>query len=86
MKSEYIEILERLKNKQRKDHMKGAVTGSVQANNRLMKELRDIYNSETFKKGMEKLQRWFVAHHFGCLVLGYQKTFFLFILEREMWS
>lgn len=51
MKTEYIEILERLKNKQRKDHMKGSITGSVQANNRLMKELRDIYNSETFKKG-----------------------------------
>lgn len=52
MKTEYIEILERLKNKQRKDHMKGSITGSVQANNRLMKELKDIYNSETFKKGM----------------------------------
>lgn len=52
MKTEYIEILERLKNKQRRDHMKGAITGSVQANNRLMKELRDIYNSDTFKKGI----------------------------------
>lgn len=51
MKTEYIEILERLKNKQRRDHMKGSITGSVQANNRLMRELRDIYNSETFKKG-----------------------------------
>jgi ubiquitin-conjugating enzyme E2 Q len=51
MKTEYVEILERLKNKQRKDHMKGSITGSVQANNRLMRELRDIYNSETFKKG-----------------------------------
>lgn len=51
MKTEYIEILERLKNKQRRDHMKGSITGSVQANNRLMKELRDIYNSDTFKKG-----------------------------------
>lgn len=52
MKTEYIEILERLKNKQRCEHMKGSITGSVQANNRLMKELRDIYNSDTFKKGI----------------------------------
>lgn len=52
IKTEYMEILERLKNKQRKDHMKGSITGSVQANNRLMRELRDIYNSETFKKGL----------------------------------
>ncbi|KAK7603755.1 hypothetical protein V9T40_003754 [Parthenolecanium corni] len=56
MKTEYIEILERLKNKQRKDHMKGSITGSVQANNRLMKELKDIYNSETFKKGVYTIE------------------------------
>ncbi|XP_065221622.1 ubiquitin-conjugating enzyme E2 Q2 [Planococcus citri] len=56
MKTEYIEILERLKNKQRRDHMKGAITGSVQANNRLMKELRDIYNSETFKRGVYSIE------------------------------
>lgn len=65
MKSEYIEILERLKNKQRKEHMKGSVSGSVQANNRLMKELRDIYNSETFKKGQYFVQtKWLVS---GCV-------------------
>ncbi|XKL61886.1 hypothetical protein PGB90_001719 [Kerria lacca] len=56
IKTEYMEILERLKNKQRKDHMKGSITGSVQANNRLMRELRDIYNSETFKKGVYSIE------------------------------
>lgn len=31
--------------------MQGSVTGSVQATDRLMKELRDIYKSESYKKG-----------------------------------
>ena len=49
--SEHIATLERLKANQRQDYLHGTVTGSVQASDRLMKELRDIYRSETFKKG-----------------------------------
>jgi ubiquitin-conjugating enzyme E2 Q len=49
--SEHIATLERLKANQRQDYLHGTVTGSVQASDRLMKELRDIYRSDTFKKG-----------------------------------
>ncbi|XP_026687014.1 ubiquitin-conjugating enzyme E2 Q2-like [Diaphorina citri] len=49
---QYLEKLERLKQTQRQDYMKGAVSGSIQATDRLMKELRDIYRSDSFKKGV----------------------------------
>ncbi|EEB13516.1 ubiquitin-conjugating enzyme E2 Q2, putative [Pediculus humanus corporis] len=49
---EHIALLERLRQKERQDHLKGSVHGSVQATDRLMKELRDIYRSDTYKKGM----------------------------------
>jgi ubiquitin-conjugating enzyme E2 Q len=48
---EHLAVLERLRQSQRQDHLKGSVSGSVQATDRLMKELRDIYRSESFKKG-----------------------------------
>jgi len=48
---EHIATLERLKANQRQDYLHGTVTGSVQASDRLMKELRDIYRSDTFKRG-----------------------------------
>lgn len=58
-------ILERLKQNQRQDYLKGSVSGSVQATDRLMKELRDIYRSDSFKKGIysvdlvnESLYEW----------------------------
>jgi ubiquitin-conjugating enzyme E2 Q len=51
LETEHIATLERLKANQRQDHLQGTVTGSVQASDRLMKELRDIYRSDTFKKG-----------------------------------
>lgn len=35
----------------------GAVSGSVQATDRLMKELRDIYRSQSFKGGEFASQR-----------------------------
>ena len=47
----YVQVLERLKANQRRDYMKGTVSGSVQATDRLMKELRDIYRSPNFKSG-----------------------------------
>ena len=50
--SEHIATLERLKANQRQDYLQGTVTGSVQASDRLMKELRDIYRSDTFKRGI----------------------------------
>ena len=49
--TEHLQVLERLKANQRRDHMKGTVSGSVQATDRLMKELRDIYRSANFKSG-----------------------------------
>lgn len=48
---QYLVKLERLKQNQRQDYLKGAVSGSIQATDRLMKELRDIYRSDSFKKG-----------------------------------
>ena len=47
----FLQVLERLKANQRRDHLKGTVSGSVQATDRLMKELRDIYKSPSFKSG-----------------------------------
>ena len=49
--TEHLQVLERLKANQRRDYMKGTVSGSVQATDRLMKELRDIYRSQNFKSG-----------------------------------
>lgn len=37
--------------------VQGAVSGSVQATDRLMKELRDIYRSQSFKGGESTLGR-----------------------------
>lgn len=51
LETEHIETLERLKANQRQDYLQGTVTGSVQASDRLMKELRDIYRSDSFKMG-----------------------------------
>ncbi|KAG2462505.1 UB2Q1 enzyme, partial [Polypterus senegalus] len=48
---ENLAILEKIKKNQRQDYLNGAVSGSVQATDRLMKELRDIYKSESFKAG-----------------------------------
>ncbi|VVC28887.1 Hypothetical protein CINCED_3A024817 [Cinara cedri] len=53
---QHLETLERLRQNQRQDYLKGAVTGSVQATDRLMKELRDIYRSDSFKKGMYSVE------------------------------
>lgn len=52
---EHLATLERLRQNQRQDYLKGSVCGSVQATDRLMKELRDIYRSDSFKKGMLSL-------------------------------
>lgn len=44
-------VLERIRVNRREDHLKGTVSGSIQATDRLMKELRDVYRSESFKRG-----------------------------------
>ncbi|GFO50400.1 ubiquitin-conjugating enzyme e2 q1 [Plakobranchus ocellatus] len=46
---ENLAVLERLKQNQRQSYLKGSVSGSVQATDRLMKELRDIYKSDSYK-------------------------------------
>lgn len=46
-----LATLVRLKANQRDDYMRGCISGSLQATDRLMKELRDIYRSDSFKKG-----------------------------------
>ncbi|XP_054285467.1 ubiquitin-conjugating enzyme E2 Q2-like [Macrosteles quadrilineatus] len=56
MDAEHSNMLERLRQNQRQDYLRGQVSGSVQATDRLMKELRDIYRSETFKKGMYSIE------------------------------
>ncbi|XP_017782523.1 PREDICTED: ubiquitin-conjugating enzyme E2 Q2 [Nicrophorus vespilloides] len=53
---EHLATLERLRQNQRKDYLKGSVSGSVQATDRLMKELRDIFRSESFKSKMYEIE------------------------------
>jgi len=48
---QYLDTLKRLHDNQHQDHLKGNVAGSFQATNRLMKELRDIYKSDSYKEG-----------------------------------
>lgn len=45
-------LLEKVKSTQRQDHLKGNKFGSPTANDRLMKELRDIFRSDNYKNGM----------------------------------
>jgi ubiquitin-conjugating enzyme E2 Q len=45
------EILTRVTNFQRQQHLQGNPSGSVTASDRLMKELREIYRSENYKNG-----------------------------------
>ncbi|KAL1492075.1 hypothetical protein ABEB36_012570 [Hypothenemus hampei] len=56
MNVEHLATLERLRQNQRQDYLKGSVSGSVQATDRLMKELRDIYRSESFKNKMYQIE------------------------------
>ena len=46
-----------MKANQRRDYLKGTVSGSVQATDRLMKELRDIYKSPSFKSGAYQVNK-----------------------------
>nr|XP_036865870.1 ubiquitin-conjugating enzyme E2 Q2 [Manis javanica] len=53
IEKENLAILEKIRKTQRQDHLNGAVSGSVQASDRLMKELRDIYRSQSYKTGKD---------------------------------
>ncbi|ELT87201.1 hypothetical protein CAPTEDRAFT_171745 [Capitella teleta] len=48
--------LERLKQSQRQDYLHGSVSGSIQATDRLMKELRALYKSDSYKCGTYDLE------------------------------
>jgi ubiquitin-protein ligase len=52
LSTEHTATLERLKQNQREGYLNGSVAGSVQATDRLMKELREIYRSDNFKRGV----------------------------------
>jgi len=49
-------VLHRVVQAQRQQHLRGAPAGSVSSNDRLMKELKDIYKSENFKKGVYAIE------------------------------
>jgi ubiquitin-protein ligase len=52
LSSEHYAKLEKLRQLQRDSYMKGAPHGSVQATDRLMKELREVYKSDSYKNGI----------------------------------
>ncbi|KAL4228155.1 ubiquitin-conjugating enzyme [Mactra antiquata] len=54
--TENLAVLERLKQSQRDEYLKGSVSGSVQATDRLMKELREVYRSDSFKNGVFSIE------------------------------
>ncbi|KAM8974218.1 ubiquitin-conjugating enzyme E2 Q2 isoform 1-T1 [Pelodytes ibericus] len=59
IEKENLAILEKIRKNQRQDHLnvsEGAVSGSVQASDRLMKELRDIYRSQSYKTGIYSVE------------------------------
>lgn len=67
LSSEHYAKLEKLRQLQRDSYMKGAPCGSVQATDRLMKELREVYKSDSYKKGVftvelvdDSLYEWYV--------------------------
>ncbi|XP_074650590.1 ubiquitin-conjugating enzyme E2 Q2-like [Tubulanus polymorphus] len=54
--SQNLLTLQRLKQNQRKDCLQGTLSGSVLATDRLMKELREIYRSDSYKNGIYDLE------------------------------
>lgn len=56
MKPEHFANLEKIKLSVRRDHEQGVSGGSVQATDRLMKELRDIYRSDSYKNGVYSVE------------------------------
>lgn len=62
METEHLATLERLRQNQRQDYLSGSVSGSLQATDRLMKELRDIYRSHSFKNNMYSIGKKSSVH------------------------
>ena len=67
LSSEHYAKLEKLRQLQRDSYMKGAPYGSVQATDRLMKELREVYKSDSYNSGVftvelvdDCLYEWYV--------------------------
>uniref|UniRef100_A0A8D2JKU6 Ubiquitin-conjugating enzyme E2 Q2 n=1 Tax=Sciurus vulgaris TaxID=55149 RepID=A0A8D2JKU6_SCIVU len=56
IEKENLATLEKIRKTKRQDHLNGAVSGSVQASDRLMKELRDIYRSQSYKTGIYSVE------------------------------
>ncbi|XP_035662684.1 ubiquitin-conjugating enzyme E2 Q2-like isoform X2 [Branchiostoma floridae] len=56
IETENLIVLERLKMNQRRDYLKGAVSGSVQATDRLMKELKNVFRSDSLKRGIYSVE------------------------------
>lgn len=46
------EVLIRVSHAQREQHLQGVASGSITASDRLMKELKEIYRSDNFKRGI----------------------------------
>jgi ubiquitin-conjugating enzyme E2 Q len=53
---EAIAVLNRVSQVQRQMHLRGVASGSVSANDRLMKEIREIYRSENHKNGVYSIE------------------------------
>lgn len=56
MDESYYAMMTKLQANQRRDYQKGTTTGSVQATDRLMKEVKDIYRSQNFKSKMYSVE------------------------------
>uniref|UniRef100_A0A8W8HMU9 Ubiquitin-conjugating enzyme E2 Q2 n=1 Tax=Magallana gigas TaxID=29159 RepID=A0A8W8HMU9_MAGGI len=87
--TEQVLVLERLKQNQRQDYLKGSVTGSVQATDRLMKELRDVYRSDSYKMGIysvdlvnDSLYEWNINATTGVKYLGWCKASTLLLVSN----
>lgn len=80
MDMEHLATLERLRQNQREDYLKGSVSGSVQATDRLMKELRDIYRSDSFKKGIVQSVLQYCKVEFNCLVNVVKYNVYLYLI------
>lgn len=52
----FADSINSFKHIRNKMHLQGSVSGSVQATDRLMKELRDIYRSDSFKNRMYSIE------------------------------
>lgn len=65
METEHLATLERLRQNQRQDYLAGSVSGSLQATDRLMKELRDIYRSCSHKNNMYSIGECFCGEVVG---------------------